>query len=567
MSTVERTAKDALAAAQDRILEAAEQGDLDQHRAPMLEALRAYHECEPASFSIPAHKAGRSLDELTRDILGDGPYRADAPMHKGLDDRVSSYKVQSFAQQLAADAFGAEQALFSTNGSTLSVQIAVMATTHPGQKVAVARNVHKSVISGLILSGANPVFVDPVYDDQCALAHTVTPKALEAALDAHPDVKAMLAVSPTVAGVAADVTGLAQTCHARGIPLIMDDAWGADFSFHPDLPPGSMECGADLAVASFHKSLTGLMQTSIILVQGERIDIERLQLALDGFETTSTSALLVASMDATRHAMALHGQELLDRALTLSRRGGERIGALPGIRLLGPEFDGRAGVAARDETKIFVDVTGLGITGFQAADWLYGHRRVGAEHHDLHHVMSRHRGRRRRVGRPACRCHARPGPRRTGDRSRPGASVAATGLPARRRLRHGAARGLPRHHAPRRSRGCLGRDRRRAGQPISPGGSTAGARPARARRTCRVPPQGTAGRHVRRRSQRPLARAAPRSRSRGLTALKWLLDVAPCTRLSARRVGRRASRGWGRAHCRAPPVSVWSIRRLRKARH
>src|SRR3954453_20095886 len=174
------TVKDALAAAQERIRLAAEAGDLDQRRAPLLEALRAYHECDPASFSIPAHKARGPLDELTREVLGEGPYRADAPAHKGLDDRVANYKVQSFAQQLAADAFGAEQALFSTNGSTLSVQIAVLAVTHPGQEVAVARNVHKSVISGLILSGAHPVFVDPVYDDEYALAHTVTPEALEA---------------------------------------------------------------------------------------------------------------------------------------------------------------------------------------------------------------------------------------------------------------------------------------------------------------------------------------------------------------------------------------------------
>jgi arginine decarboxylase len=379
--------KDALRTAQDRVLRAAEEGDLDQRRAPMLEALLAYHECAPASFSIPAHKAGESLDELTRRVLGEGPYRGDAPMHKGLDDRLGNYKVQSFAQQLAADAFGAEAALFSTNGSTLSVQIAVLAATHPGQEVAVARNVHKSVISGLILSGALPVFVDPVYDDEYALAHTVTPQALEAVLRTHPGVKAMLAVSPTVAGVAADVEGLADSCHAHGIPLIMDDAWGAVFSFHPELPRGSMESGADLAIASFHKSLTGLMQTSIILVQGERIDMERLQLALDGFETTSTSALLVASMDAARRAMAVHGHELLERTLALSRRAGEEIGSLPGIRLLGPELDGRPGVAGRDETKILVDVTGLGISGFQAADWLYEHRRIGAEHHDLHHLM------------------------------------------------------------------------------------------------------------------------------------------------------------------------------------
>src|SRR5215210_20565 len=387
MSTVDGAAKDRLAVAQARIAKAAEAGERDHSRAPMLEALQAYHQSEPASFSIPAHKGGRSLDEATRAILGDGPYRADAPTHKGLDDRVSSYKVQSLAQELAADAFGADQALFSTNGSTLSVQMAVLAATHPGQEVAVARNVHKSVVSGLILSGAHPVFVDPVYDEEYALSHTVTAEALECALEAHPDVKAMLAVSPTAAGVAADVAGLARVCHARGIPLIMDDAWGADFTFHPELPPGSLQSGADLAIASFHKSLTGLMQTSIILVQGDRIDMERLQLALDGFETTSTSALLVASMDAARRAMAVHGRELLGRALALSRRSGEEIGALPGVRLLGPELDGRPGVAGRDETKILVDVTGLGISGFQAADWLYEHRRVGAEHHDLHHLM------------------------------------------------------------------------------------------------------------------------------------------------------------------------------------
>src|SRR3954453_21571067 len=190
MATARRTSGDVLAAAQARIANAAEARDLDRWQAPLLEALQAYHQRDGVSFSIPAHKEGRALDDETREILGEGPYRADAPAHKGLDDRVSSYKVQSLAQQLAADAFGADQALFSTNGSTLSVQMAVLAATHPGQEVAVARNVHKSVVSGLILSGAHPVFVDPVYDEEYALSHTVTPEALAAALDAHSGVTA-----------------------------------------------------------------------------------------------------------------------------------------------------------------------------------------------------------------------------------------------------------------------------------------------------------------------------------------------------------------------------------------
>src|SRR4051812_37333337 len=387
MTTGPGEPRDALAAAQESIRRAAGAGEMDQRRAPVLEALEAYHAIETVSFSIPAHKGGGAIDEATRSIVGIDPYRADAPAHKGLDDRVSSYQVLSYAQDLAADAFGADQALFSTNGSTLSVQIAVLACTHPGEKVAVARNVHKSVISGLVLSGAHPVWVDPVYDEELALAHTVTPDALERTLAEHPDVKGMLAVSPTAAGVAADVAGLAKVCHAHGIPLIMDDAWGADFTFHPEMPAGSMESGADLAVASFHKSLTGLMQTSIILVQGDRIDTERLQLALAGLETTSPSSLLVASMDATRRELALHGEERIGLALGHARRAGEEIGAIDGVKLLGPELDGRPGVFARDETKVTFDVTGLGITGFQATDWLYEHRRIGAELHDMHHVM------------------------------------------------------------------------------------------------------------------------------------------------------------------------------------
>src|SRR5829696_4281004 len=119
--------RDALAAVQESIRRAAEASEMDQQRAPMLEALEAYHAIESVSFSIPAHKGGGAIDDATRSIIGKDAYRADAPAHKGLDDRVSSNHVLSYAQDLAADAFGADQALFSTNGSTLSVQIAVLA--------------------------------------------------------------------------------------------------------------------------------------------------------------------------------------------------------------------------------------------------------------------------------------------------------------------------------------------------------------------------------------------------------------------------------------------------------
>jgi arginine/lysine/ornithine decarboxylase len=319
-------------------------------------------------------------------VLGKEPYIDDAPLHHGLDDRTSSNKILTHAQTLAADAFGADQCLFSTNGSTLSVQLALVACVRPGEEVLIGRNAHKSVISGLILSGAVPIWVDPEIDVEHACAHTVTPEALERALISHPAARAAMVVSPTYFGVAADVAGLADVCHRHDIPLLVDDAWGALFAFHPDFPSAPIEAGADLCVTSFHKSLNGIMQASVVLVKGDRVDRERLQLAMDSFETTSTSVLLLASIDGARRQMALDGEELLGETLRLARRAASELSALPKLKLMGPHLVGRPGCAGFDETKVCVDVDQLGMTGFEAADWLWAERRIGPELADHRHM-------------------------------------------------------------------------------------------------------------------------------------------------------------------------------------
>src|SRR3954447_2135729 len=377
---------DAIDAGQKEIKAAEERGDRDHRRAPILQALEAFLQSDVSSYSIPAHKHGQGIDEQTLEVLGRQPYLTDAPMHHGLEDRVSSNKILTHAQSLAADAFGADQCLFSTNGSTLSVQLALMACVKPDEEVIIGRNAHKSVISGVVLSGANPVWVNPEIDTEHACSHTVTPEALERTFAAHPEARAVMVVSPTYFGVAADIQGLADVCHRHDVPLIIDDAWGALFAFHPELPPSPLQSGADLVIASYHKSLNGIMQTSVISVKGDRVDTERLQLAMDSWETTSTSVLLLASMDGARRQMALNGKELLDEALRLSRRAADEIGALPRLNLLGPHLVGRPGVAGFDETKICIDVDQLGMTGFEAADWLWAQRRIGPELADHRHM-------------------------------------------------------------------------------------------------------------------------------------------------------------------------------------
>lgn len=379
--------RDRLAEVQDAIAAAAQASVRDHHRAPLLETLEAFREAEVAPFAIPAHKQGRAIDDATRRVLGDGPYRADVILQRGLDDRTFSKKVLGLAQDLAADAFSADESFFSTNGSTLSVQLAILAAARPGEKILMSRNVHKSAVSGLVMSGAEPVWVDPDIDRDRRLTHTVTPEAVAAAFERHPDARAALCVSPSYFGVAADVAGLAQVCHERNVPLMVDDAWGADFPFHPELPPGPIEAGADLAIGSFHKSITGLMQTSIVSVKGDRIDKERLHLAFDSLETTSTSSLLLASMDAARRQMVLHGEELLGNALRLSRRADAEFRDIEGLTVMGLEVLGRPGAAGLDETKVTLDLAGIGMTGFEAADWLYNVRRVTAEGIDHRHLM------------------------------------------------------------------------------------------------------------------------------------------------------------------------------------
>ncbi len=381
------TPNDPLGRAHADIRRAEAAGERDHSRAPLVEALEAYHASDVAQFCIPAHKQGQGVDDHGRRVLGLEPFRGDVLLHKGLDDRTGSHGVLELAQELAADAFGGDESFFSTNGSTLSVQAAVLAAAGPGEKILIQRNAHKSAVAGVILSGAVPVWVVPDLDRRRGLGHGVTPTALAAVLAEHPDARAALCISPTYYGAGADVAGLADVCHRHGIPLLMDDAWGADFHFHPELPPGALDSGADLAIGSYHKSLAGMLQSSIISVKGPRVNTERLRLVLDSMETTSTSSLLLAAMDNARRQMALHGRDRLGEALRLAREATVAIEQIDGIDVLGGDVLDSPGVAALDPTKITVDLTELGLLGYEAADWLYRERRLVVEGVDRRHLM------------------------------------------------------------------------------------------------------------------------------------------------------------------------------------
>ena len=361
---------------------------LDHTRAPLAEAVRAYRDDAITPFTTPGHKRGRGIPPETATLLGHEAFLNDIPVASGVDDTHMTRDVLGAAERLAADAYGAERSFFLLNGSSVGNQAAILATVGPGDEVVVARNFHKSMLTALILSGARPIYIHPRHDAALEVAHGIVAGDLTATLDAHPRARAALMVSPSYFGVSADVRALAAACHTRGIPLIVDEAWGPHFPFHPGLPPAAMACGADAGVASIHKVLTGFTQSSILNLQGPRIDAARVAAWLGLLQTTSPSAFILASIDACRRQMALHGQALLSQALALGRQARAALAATPGLHALGEEVLGRPGAAALDGTKLVVDVQGTGLSGYEVDTLLRERYHITVEMSDHRRVVA-----------------------------------------------------------------------------------------------------------------------------------------------------------------------------------
>jgi arginine/lysine/ornithine decarboxylase len=197
------------------------------------------------------------------------------------------------------------------------------------------------------------------------------------AFEAEPEAKGMLLVTPTDYGTCGDIAAIAEVCHEFDKPLIVDEAWGAHLPFHPELPPWAMDAGADLCVTSVHKMGAAVEQSSVFHLQGDRVDPAVLKAREDLLGTTSASSLVYATVDGWRRQMVEHGEELLSAVLSLAHGVRREIDELPGLRVMGErEFVGPELADSFDPLKIVVDLSGLGISGYQAADWLRARRQI-----------------------------------------------------------------------------------------------------------------------------------------------------------------------------------------------
>jgi lysine decarboxylase len=319
-------------------------------------------------FHIPGHKGGEGADPGLRRAIGDRALVLDIPPDiEGVDVGPSPTPYER-AERLAAEAYGAGRTWFLTNGATQGNHALCLALAPPGGHVLVQRNSHASVIDGLVLSGGRASFVAPEYDAELGIAHGVTPEALEQALAGAPGVAAAFIVSPTYYGMAADVEGCARVAHAAGAALVVDNAWGAHFGFHPSLPESPLVLGADAVLASTHKIVGSLTQSAMLHVARDcLVDPDGVARAVRLVRSTSPNALLLASLDAARRQLAIHGEALLARTLAASARAAAAIDAVPGCAVVGGSFVGRPGVAGWDPLRIVVDVRDTGCTGYEVA--------------------------------------------------------------------------------------------------------------------------------------------------------------------------------------------------------
>ena len=340
-------------------------------------------------YGPPGHKQGRGVDPRVIDVVGEGVFASDILTLNGLDDRRESQGVLEEAQQLMADAVHADTAFFSTCGSSLSVKSAMISVAGPGEKLLVSRNAHKSVIAGVIIAGIEPVWVHPHFDDDLHLAHPPEPEDVGSALQANPDAKGMLLISPTDWGTCADIAGVAEVCHEYGVPLILDEAWGAHLPFHPQLPAWGMDAGADLVVTSVHKMGSAIEQSSCFHLQGDLVDPSVLKAREDLLGTTSSSSLVYATLDGWRRQMVEQGEELLQAALERAEQVRTDLAGCKGLSVLGREVVRPGGAADQDPLAITVDVRDLGISGYQAVEWLRAERNVDLGAGDTFRVNAR----------------------------------------------------------------------------------------------------------------------------------------------------------------------------------
>jgi len=360
---------------------------LNQSDTPLLAAMNNYVADGTVPFHTPGHKQGKGMHPRLESILGRKTLALDLALMAELDDLHEPHGCIKLAQDLAASLYGADHSYFVVNGTTGGIYAMILTIAGPGDKIIVPRNAHRSIIGGIILSGAIPVFIHPETDRELGLAMGVTPLTVEEAIQKHPDAKGVVIINPTYYGVATDLKQIVDIVHKHGMAVVVDEAHGPHLKFNDALPMQALDAGADICAQSTHKIVGAMTQCSMVHCRADRISVPRLKAMLQLVQSTSPNYILLASLDVARMQLATEGNELVQRAVELAGWVRDEINAIPGLYCFGREKIGNPGVHSLDPTKITVTVKGLGLKGAEAERILREHYKVQVELSDMYNIL------------------------------------------------------------------------------------------------------------------------------------------------------------------------------------
>ncbi|WP_314326890.1 aminotransferase class I/II-fold pyridoxal phosphate-dependent enzyme, partial [Fusobacterium pseudoperiodonticum] len=361
---------------------------LDQNKTPLFTVLKdEYVRRNILPFHVPGHKRGKGVDKEFYNFMGEAPFSIDVTIFKMVDGLHHPKSCIKEAQELLADAYGVKHSFFAVNGTSGAIQAMIMSVIKAGEKILVPRNVHKSVSAGIILSGSEPVYMNPEIDENLGIALGVKPQTVENMLKQDPDIAAVLLINPTYYGVATDLKKIADIVHSYDIPLIVDEAHGPHLHFHDELPVSAVDAGADICTQSTHKILGSMTQMSVIHVNSDRVDVEKVKQILSLLHTTSPSYPLMASLDCARRQIATEGQELLTKAIELAKYFRREANRIPGIYCFGEELVGKEGFFAFDPTKITISAKELGLKGGELESLLVDDYNIQMELSDYYNTL------------------------------------------------------------------------------------------------------------------------------------------------------------------------------------
>ena len=359
---------------------------MNQNKMPIYEALMNLKKERIVPFDVPGHKHGKGNPELTA-FLGEKCMSVDVNSMKPLDNLCHPVSVIREAEKLAAEAFGARHAFILEGGTTSAVQSMIMACVKAGEKIIMPRNVHRSAINAMILTGAIPVYVNPEVDSRLGISLGMSVKQVEKAIQENPDAKAILVNNPTYYGICSHLQAIVDLGHDHGMKVLVDEAHGTHFYFSDDLPLSAMAAGADMASVSMHKSGGSLTQSSFLLA-GKNMNADYIRQIINLTQTTSGSYLLLSSLDVSRKNLALNGQQIFSKVQQLAQYARDEINQIGDYYAYGRELINGDSVYDFDITKLSVFTLDIGLAGIEVYDLLRDEYGIQIEFGDIGNILA-----------------------------------------------------------------------------------------------------------------------------------------------------------------------------------